>query len=60
MFRLTATTLRATTVAIPILLATAIAIPSLLATSIAGPASAQQISVGIGFDNFHNQFATFF
>jgi len=57
MFRLTATTLRATTIAIPILLATAIAIPSLLATSIAVPASAQQISVGIGFDNFHNQLA---
>ena len=59
MFRLTATTLRATTVAIPILLATAIAIPSLLATSIAGPASAQQISVGIGFDNFHSQLAPY-
>ena len=59
MFRLTATTLRATTVAIPILLATAIAIPALLATSIAAPASAQQISVGIGFDNFHSQLAPY-
>ena len=59
MFRLTATTLRATTVAIPILLATAIAIPSLLATSLAVPASAQQISVGIGFDNFHSQLAPY-
>jgi hypothetical protein len=57
MFRLTATTLRATTVAIPILLATAIAIPSLLATSL--PASAQQINVGIGFDNFHNELAPY-
>jgi hypothetical protein len=59
MFRLTATTLRATTVAIPILLATAIAIPSLLATSLAVPASAQQITVGIGFDNFHQQLAPY-
>ena len=59
MFRLTATTLRATTIAIPILLATAIAIPSLLATSIAGPASAQQINVGIGFDNFQSQLAPY-
>ena len=59
MFRLTATTLRATTVAIPILLATAIAIPSLLATSLLAPASAQQISVGIGFDNFHSQLAPY-
>ena len=57
MFRLTATTLRATTIAIPILLATAIAIPSLLATSL--PASAQQINVGIGFDNFHNELAPY-
>ena len=59
MFRLTATTLRATTVAIPILLATVVAIPSLLATSFAVPASAQQISVGIGFDNFHSQLAPY-
>jgi len=59
MFRLTATTLRATTVAIPILLATVIAIPSLLATSIVSPANAQQISVGISFDNFHNQLAPY-
>jgi len=59
MFRLTATTLRATTVAIPFLLATAIAVPSLLATSILAPASAQQISVGIGFDNFHNDLAPY-
>jgi hypothetical protein len=59
MFRLTATTLRATTIAIPMLLATAIAIPSLLATSLAIPASAQQISVGIGFDNFRNQLAPY-
>jgi len=59
MFRLTATTLRATTIAVPMLLATAIAIPSLLATSIAGPASAQQISVAIGFDNFHSRLAPY-
>jgi hypothetical protein len=59
MFRLTATTLRATTVAIPMLLATAIAIPSLLATSLLAPSSAQQISVGIGLDNFHNQLAPY-
>ncbi len=59
MFRLTATTLRATTIAVPMLLATAIALPLLLATSIGGPASAQQISVGIGFDNFHNQLAPY-
>lgn len=57
MFRFTTTTLRATTIAIPILLATAIAIPSLLATSL--PASAQQINVGIGFDNFHSQLAPY-
>jgi hypothetical protein len=57
MFRLTATTLRATTVALPMLLATAIAIPSLLTTSL--PASAQQINVGIGYDNFHNELAPY-
>jgi len=59
MFRLKATTLRATTIAIPMLLATAIAVPSLLSTSIGSPASAQQISVGIGFDNFHSRLAPY-
>ena len=59
MFRLTVTALRATTVAIHILLATAIAVPALLATSIAAPASAQQINVGIGFANFQNQLAPY-
>ena len=38
-------------------LAAATAIPALLATSIAVPASAQQISVGISFDNFHSRLA---
>jgi len=59
MFRLTAKTLRTTTIAIPILLATAIAIPSLLAPSMVATANAQQISVGIGFDNFHSQLAPY-
>ena len=59
MFRLTAKMLRATTVGIPILLATAIAIPSLLATSIVAPANAQQISVGIGYDNFRSQLSPY-
>ena len=40
-------------------LAAATAVPALLATSIAVPASAQQISVGISFDNFHSRLAPY-
>ena len=40
-------------------LAVATAVPALLATSIAVPATAQQISVSISFDNFHNRLAPY-
>jgi hypothetical protein len=58
MFRLTTTMLRATAVAIPVLLASAIAVPTLLVTSIAAPANAQ-FSVSIGYDNFHDRLAPY-
>jgi len=40
-------------------LAAATAVPAFLATSIAVPATAQQISVGISFDNFHSRLAPY-
>jgi hypothetical protein len=59
MFRLSATTLRATTIAIPILLATALVMPLLPGTSIGSSANAQQVGGAIGYDNFHNQLAPY-